>query len=245
MAKPQKPILADNQSVQITWEPVLDKSKKSFQEWKWVFSFRYWEQIEYFGLDTQDPKWFVSFLEKVKDLSKENRNFILDDYQCQQRLRYHKINWKQKNIPISRSDLSWVDTVYLDNSDEYEFYQFQISQALGRIIGFWDENLIFNIVLLDPLHNIQPSKNYGYKIDKCSRLSCNYTELLSIIDKSNNLEEVKEFLSTKYPTDVHILMHFINEELYEKVYRLKEEGKIISIEEILEFGCDFIEENSQ
>ena len=242
MAKSKKPVLANNQTAKVTLEPILDKSKKSFKEWKWVFSFRYWEQIEYFGLDTRNTKWFVSFLEKLKDLSKENRNFILDDYQCQQRLRYHKINWNQKNIPIKRGDLSWIDAVYLDNSDEYEFYQFQISQALGRIIGFWDENLVFNIVLLDPLHNIQPSKNYGYKVDGCKPLSCNYSQLLAIIDKAENLEEIREFLKSKYSTEIHILMHFVNQELYEKVGELKEKENI-SIEDILEFGCEFIEES--
>ena len=96
--------------------------------------------------------------------------------------RYHRINWNQKNIPIAIQDLDWVPKEYRNNSDEYPLVQFQISKSLGRIVGFWDEDNIFNVVLLDPLHNIQPAKSHGYRVDPCSPLSCDYTSLLNEIN---------------------------------------------------------------
>ena len=52
-----------------------------------------------------------------------------------------------------------------------------MSKALGRIVGFFDEERTFNIVLLDPLHNIQPSKSHNYKVDTCNPLSCELSSL--------------------------------------------------------------------
>ena len=90
---------------------------------------------------------------------------VRSDRTLQNGLRFHQINWGQKNCPMSREELDWLPKGYLDNADSFPMCQFQISMALGRIVGFWDENNVFNVVLLDPLHNIQPSKDYGYKVD--------------------------------------------------------------------------------
>lgn len=131
-------------------------------EKKWTFSFQYWKQIEFFGLDKSNPSWFVSLIEKLKDLSgKDVKNFVSTGEQ-RDAWRYHNINWNQTNIPIQREDLDWLDKDYRENEAEYPIVQFQVSQALGRVVGFWDENSVFNILLLDPLHNIQPSKRYNY-----------------------------------------------------------------------------------
>lgn len=71
---------------------------------------------------------------------------------------------------------------YLDNEVEYPFHQFQISQSLGRVVGFLDETSTFNIVLLDPKHNIQPTKSYDYKVTPCEPLGSQLTSLLLNIE---------------------------------------------------------------
>jgi len=73
----------------------------------------------------------------------------------------------------------------LDNEDEFPLHQFQVSTTRGRIIGFDYEN-VFYIVLLDPLHNLQPSKNFNYEIDDCYPLSSHYDSLVQDIETLKN-----------------------------------------------------------
>lgn len=94
-------------------------------------------------------------------------------------LRIHDIDWDAKNIPISRDDIDWVDEVYWGNPDEYPLMQFHISKALGRVVGFLDERQRFNVVLLDPKHNLQPSKFANYRIRSTTIGQCEYTGLLA------------------------------------------------------------------
>ncbi|RJF74090.1 hypothetical protein D4Q52_13065 [Rhodopseudomonas palustris] len=130
---------------------------------QWNFSFRYLKQIDLFGTGDKDGAWFVSVLEKISDLSAKQVSEVLSTPAEKLRWRLHEIDWSHRSIPIRRSDLNWIDKKYLDNDDEYPFWQFSVSKALGRIVGFWDERGIFNIVLLDPSHNIQPSAYSDYK----------------------------------------------------------------------------------
>ena len=59
-----------------------------------------------------------------------------------------------------------VPNIIRENNEEDFFWQFQLSKGTGRVVGFFDQtNSIFYIVLLDPKHNIQPSKNFGYAVD--------------------------------------------------------------------------------
>lgn len=150
----------------------------------WAFSFKYLKQIDYFGLKDQNPNWFVSLLERLQDVSTKSIEFFVSNRKEKDDYRYHAINWNATNIPIKRADLNWIDKDILNNDEEFPFYQFQISKANGRIVGFWDvEQTVFHIVLLDPKHNIQPSKNFEYKVDDTNLLPCKYTSLLAEIDR--------------------------------------------------------------
>lgn len=150
----------------------------------WSFSFEYFDQAKYFGLDRIPHNWFVSFVERLRDLCKNKRSTFFSDQNVRRFHRYHKIDWDAKNIPVSRKDFNWVNKHYLENEEEFPFYQFGISRALGRVIGFWDENhSVFYIVALDPHHNIQPSKYNDYKVNDCYPLSCQFSSLQSDIDK--------------------------------------------------------------
>ncbi|SIT17934.1 hypothetical protein SAMN05421772_13312 [Paracoccus saliphilus] len=132
--------------------------------------------MEFFGLDTVNARWFVSMLERLRQLSSEEVDRMLRDPAAQDRLRYHPINWAAKNIPIRKDQLESLPAHYRDDP-EYELHQFQVSTGQGRVVGFFDEHWIFNVVLLDPLHNLQPSRNFEYKVDPCSPLSCEITAL--------------------------------------------------------------------
>jgi hypothetical protein len=147
---------------------------------RWSFSFRFFQEIKNFGLDSTqiDKGWMLSVIYRLQELSKltvadvtENRSVM------EGTLRMHHINWSQKSIPIEKKDLTWIDQDYLDNAEEYPIMQISVSRAEGRLIGFFDEDNSFQIVLLDPLHNAQPSNYNGYKVRLCKPLGCEVTAI--------------------------------------------------------------------
>lgn len=149
----------------------------------WAFSFRFWQQIEYFGVGGRPNSWFVSLLERLADLSKEPIDDLIANRARMDALHYHKINWEQQSIPIQRQELHWVAKEYLNNSDDYPMVQVSISAALGRIIGFWDEQGIFNVILLDPMHNMQPVKRFDYRVQSTPIGKSQYADLREQIER--------------------------------------------------------------
>jgi hypothetical protein len=163
--------------------PKIPKAGIIPEEPRWTFSFRYFREIDNFGLRQQQSSWFSSLLVRLNELSNRKISDITSTPGERDAWRYHEINWSQKNIPVQYHDLTWIDESYRGNPEEYPLYQFQVSQALGRVVGFWDEKQVFNIVLLDPMHNIQPSKSHNYKVDSCSPNESEYSGLLLKIQK--------------------------------------------------------------
>lgn len=77
----------------------------------------------------------------------------------------------------------------LANDKEFPIMQFSISISTGRIIGYFDrDSSIFHIVLLDPNHNIQPSKRNNYQIQATTKGVSQYDDLL------NKLEQVRKIV---------------------------------------------------
>ncbi len=229
-------------------QPVLQQPPR---DKKWTFSFRFWKQIQYFGLDSVEPKWFVSLLEKLKNLSESDIEKFLGDRQAKNNYRYHQIDWNQRNIPVKRDELDWLDKDYLKNQVDFPLMQFQLSRALGRVVGFWNENNTFNIVLLDPLHNLQPSKDFNYRVDPCNPLSCEYTSLLMDVEriqqsgKCDNDDCGYKAAIRSIPTKENyqnILMHYIDDATLQSIQRLVEDDKAESSTEILEYGILCLDE---
>lgn len=200
----RKPVLGSIPSPNI---PVAGKIP---DEPLWTFSFRYFKEIEYFGLNKTQPSWFSSLLVRLSELSNKAIADITGNHAVRDAWRYHEINWSQKNIPIQYDDLEWVDQAYRDNPEDFPLYQFQISKALGRVVGFWDEKQVFNIVLLDPMHNIQPSKTYDYKVDACSPNESEYSKLLLKAQKIANDNVCSE--SCPFPAELKSIHSFDLEE---------------------------------
>jgi hypothetical protein len=238
MLQPSRPKIPVGTPLDIT-KPITGKF--SFSE-KWSFSFEYFKQIEYFGLGETNTKWFVSFLEKLKELSNANPQEFEKNQRLRNANRYHKINWSAKNIPYSRTDFTWISEDIIKNEEEFPFFQFQISQALGRIIGFWDlNNRSFQIVLLDSKHNMQPSKKYSYSVDDTTELCCEMTSLLIDIESIKKVKckndncEVKSSLHT-LPSKLN-RGNFVYMMLEDDYYAsLEEKLKTHSIREIIELG---------
>lgn len=222
----------------------------------WTFSFANYQQIENFGFNGANvsSRWFVSLLERLKDLSSRKLSDFLKDSttQSSQGYRFHPINWSQKNIPVQRHELHWLSPMYLENEAEYPLYQFQISKANGRVIGFFDEKNHFNIVLFDPLHNMQPSKSHAYRVDPCSPMACDYTHL------SDQFEQLKTVVCTNancgYQHHLHKLsdatqpanavIHFLDEDMAQNAQDHIDSGSAANFTDIFENGIIYLQEQA-
>lgn len=147
----------------------------------WLFSFKDFGQMEYFGVNGVGEKWFVSLIERLRDLSKINKVELEKDIYLKENIRYHVVDWDAYKIPIQRKDIDWVKKDIIENEVEFPFYQFHVAKSLGRIVGYWQEN-VFHIVLLDPMHNLQPSKKYDYRVTDTTKASSDLTSFLSQIE---------------------------------------------------------------
>lgn len=224
---------------------------------QWNFSFQYWNQIEFFGLDRSAKSWFVSLLERLRDLSKYTVEEFLRNIDLQDAYRFHAINWSAKNCPIKRQDLHWIPPHILENNEDFPLVQIHVSKALGRIVGFFDSNHTFNIVLLDPLHNIQPAKCVDYKIRDCDIVGCQYTSLLykvsSLLDRKckngacENAHELKRMIQIRDNLlAANCAMIFISDENKVWYDELEQSGIVDSIDDIFTAGLEMkLEELSQ
>lgn len=147
---------------------------------RWSFGFRFFREIKHFGFDSSevDKRWSVSLLQRFKELSDHLVRGLMSDRDVRGgTLRMHDLNWDARSIPIQLSDLDWIDPFYLERYPEFSLFQIAVSKAEGRIIGFLDEQWIFQIVILDPLHDAQPSKYNDYKVRLSKPLGCEVTAL--------------------------------------------------------------------
>jgi hypothetical protein len=213
----------------------------------YTFSFLYFQQIQFFGLSETDTKWCVSFLDRLRDFCRINLHQFFNQKGLKDWWRFHDINWKATNIPIQRNDLNWLPRTILDNEEEFPLCQFQVSTTRGRIIGFDYEN-IFYIVLLDPLHNMQPSGNFNYAVDDCYPLSSHYESLVNDIEilrvktclQKDTCEVFKELnLLPKKLSQTNALVSFLDDDTLEQLKAALEKTTLTNIIELglLEYGA--------
>ena len=198
-------------------------SSVSVSKPKLSFSFLYFRQIDFFQLKGQKDSWFVSLIERLKDLSEKDTD-ILGDMSVRDKLRIHTIDWNHQNVPIKKEDLYWVPKEYLNNNEEFELFQFEISLSLGRVLGFFNEDSqVFHVVLLDPKHNLQPSKDHDYRVDKTIECLTDYEEVLRRLNQYEKQRTTCKALDrcpiTLDPLNEHLLlsnrMIWLDEQLIE------------------------------
>lgn len=155
------------------------------------FSFKYFGQQEYFGIGEQDANWFANLFDRIKDLSSKTKAIIENPIE-REAYRLHPIDWDARNCPITIAELSSVPQYIKDNAEDDFFWQFQLSKGTGRVVGFFNEDsTIFYIVLLDPKHNIQPSKDYGYSVDATKEAITEYERIqMCIADVLKEFAEI-------------------------------------------------------
>ncbi|MFC0179952.1 hypothetical protein [Thorsellia kenyensis] len=235
-------------SIRTGKQPNIDISPKivEFIENKeFTYSLKYWKQLEYFGFGSAsvDKKWFISLLNALKAYSGKKTASFKEDHRFRDAHHIHQIIWEQPGIPIKRNEFDWIPNEIIENNDEYPFFQLAISASLGRVVGFFDHLDCFQIVLLDPLHNICPTKNRQYKVTPTQPFSCETSWILSEIEriKSNNqcvedcgnIEQLETIKDGTIPKNA--VIHFLDD------HRLQEFNKILekfecSAADVLEAG---------
>lgn len=206
------------------------------------FGFSYFRQIDLFGLNRSSLSWAVSFLERLSALSQEQWDSFVDNPAKRDSLRFHEIDWDAEAIPIKKSEIDWLPRDYANNP-EYPFYQFHVSKALGRFTGFRDENGVFQIVLLDPLHNLQPTSVYDYRVRPCGPLEGHFDTLRATLDralqsaKCTSVEcELAAELQKLQIDDAQILLVRLSDGDVETARDLLGRGKCKSLYEVFERG---------
>lgn len=166
---------------------VTNEEEKDLRKEKLVFSFLHFKQIENFGIGNCSSKWHISLIERLSTLENMTTQEVLEDNRGSSSLRCHPIDWSNKNVPITRTDLTWLPSEILKNDSEFPIMQFALTIGTGRIIGYFDKDTsVFYIVLLDPEHNIQPAKKHNYQIQPTTKGISQYDDLLTKVDSIKN-----------------------------------------------------------
>lgn len=179
----------------------------------------------------------------MRNVSRESLKRIQTDRLLQDSLHYHEINWGQTNIPIKRENLTSLPRDILENEGDFPIFQFSISKALGRIAGFWHDS-VFNIVLLDPYHNLQPLKEFNYRVTPTSEMMNEhemYVANLHLIKSATtncaagqcSTQKALEFIASH---DQPFGILYLNAEYFNNAKELMKTGKVKSVEELVEFG---------
>jgi len=232
----KKPVAGDVPDIK---RPIPGRLKENTE---WAFSFKYFKQTEYFGLDSIDGSWAVSLLERLQDFCSQNKEEFFRDVVKRQAYRYHDIDWTGKGVKLSRDFFNWLPKDILENEAEFPFLQFHISKALGRVVGFWnDDSSLFYILVLDPLHNIQPSRYSDYKIRPTNPLESEYSSLLLQLNQARIAKCPSERCSVSeaigqipHPFAETNFFYFAIDDDYLEI--LKDQLKTKNLREIIELG---------
>lgn len=228
------PSLTNNQSQKFGHNLISEEDVQKLKKNKVNFSFEFFRQRDFFGFSQGvDTNWFVGLIERLQEYSTLKKDFFTSEAHNSRGLRYHAIDWNHRNIPVKKTDIDWIPSYYINNQEAYPFVQMAISQANGRIIGFWDETFpTFYVVFLDPLHNMQPAGGkYDHKTKFCSTLSSRYDNLLGKID---NLQRLSERCSFKKQCD-----------LFEKLDTTREDNNIVYVNLDQDFYAEYHEKLSK
>lgn len=174
------------------------------------FSFSYWRQEKpYFGLEGATKEWFITLLEKLKDLSDKTVEEFLTNGFLKDAFRIHAISWTSCSI----TEESFRNFLPLDyrSSEDYEIYQFKITNSKGRVIGFFDEKNSFQVVFLDIAHNMQLSSYNDYEKTVTGELPNSYNKMIGKI----HLVRERLAKATK-PTEIATLKELLDNILIEE-----------------------------
>lgn len=182
----------------ISDQPQVPKQNKKAKGAKFSISFAFWTQRENFGLSPKgdDSAWYVSLFDGLRGICAHDVDTIQCDPNLKNQLNIHRFDWSRGNMGISISKKEFEDLIPLQyrNSPEYEPFQIQVSTGHGRLIGFYDENNIFQLLLLDPNHNFCLSNYSEYKIRPTQKKLSQFEVMHNLVQaiKEDSLKHCKQ-----------------------------------------------------
>lgn len=148
---------------------------------RWCFSFRFFKQERYFAFEGLNSSWFASLFDRLQSMC----GLFLDEMKnptLSGDLRCHPVRWGDYSN-FTRAYFDWIPSPYFEAEEEYPLLQFMVSQSLGRVVGFFDEEEVFQVVAFDPKHNIQKSSGRTGRKD-CQPIRSDLMDLQTRVDRA-------------------------------------------------------------
>ena len=211
------------------------------------FGFKHWRQINFFGVDQVEKSWFISLLERLVELSAIDVADLLGETGSRvgEKLRFHEVDFTKKNVPIKRSEINWLGAKIEEPAADIILQQFHISKALGRVVGFFDAESVFQVVLLDPFHNIQPSKHYDYRVRDTYVGNCELTtykaKISRLIESLDLPSEVKADMSRKLEQEAkecfgYAIVTELSDDTISAICDVIANGKVRDVDDVFAIG---------
>lgn len=198
---------------------------KEVEKRKITFSFLFFKQIQNFGIQNQESKWFSGLFERLKSISDKEFDDLVSNPSIKKCLRLHPLNLNSGTSALSKDDFSFIPEEFLPKSEDCEYWQFQVSKANGRIIGFFNNNhTVFYIVFLDPCHNAQLSNYNDYKVRIIEPGISEIDDLRARISKLIDLNKVLEQSCEALLYEGDSIYMCIDKELFAKFDSLMKQG---------------------
>lgn len=200
--------------------PINNVGKKNV-----TFSFRFFKQIQNFGIHKQESKWFSGLFERLKSISDKEFDDLVSNPSIKKNLKLHPLNLNSGTSALSKDDFSFIPEEFLPKSEDCEYWQFQVTKANGRIIGFFNNNhTVFYIVFLDPCHNAQLSNYNDYKVRIIEPGISEIDDLRARISKLIDLNKVLEQSCEALLYEGDSIYMCIDKELFAKFDSLMKQG---------------------
>ena len=149
MAKSNNKKLKTQSIIPVASSTLSEKTKKGpytqkiedninrFSKEKLLFSFRFFDRShQSYNLGKTETSWFVSVLDRLKDMSDIEMSDFNDPH-FRERMRIHQNDFDEQ-------ELSHIPKDYVTQfSESGAFYQFNVSQAKGRVDGFKIDDTFF------------------------------------------------------------------------------------------------------
>ena len=145
-------------------------------------SFRFFKQIDNFGLKDIQSTWFVGLFQRLRDICTNDIDLLFTTAK-QTNLKIHNVDWTKS--ALKKEDLIWIPKYLRDENCEIPIQQISISRANGRIIFFMLESVMY-IILLDREHNMQLCKYTDYKVRR------SFIEESEIDNLRSRISKIKE-----------------------------------------------------
>lgn len=129
---------------------------------------------------TVEGRWFIDLLDCLKSINNKTIQEIKESMHD-----LHPVDWKKTNVPPP------------PYSEQYEYWQFRINKAKGRVIGMLIDG-VFYVVWLDRHHNLTNSEGYGKAVYYKPAKSTYELMLEDISNKEKMIESLKAELNEAY-----------------------------------------------